>query len=526
MGEEFDSVIVGAGSAGCVLARRLIERGGARVLLLEAGGPDELAAVHATDLGSMTSLWGNPETAWQHVTMPQPGLAGRTVPLPQGRGLGGGSSINAMMYVRGNQADFDGWYSEGNPGWSYTEVLPYFRRAEDFADGASRYRGVDGPLSVVHYERPSIASEAFRAAAVESGRASEVDLDYNGGRQDGGAFLYQSTRTKDNQRASTAVGYLAPVLEHPDLTVRTGAYAHRLLIEAGVATGVEYFEAGSLRQVRATAEVLLCAGALASPQLLMLSGIGPADHLSEHGIAALVDLPGVGANLSDHLLFGVGYQALVELSPPALLSEAGLFTRSDLDPADYPPDQLQPPDLQFFFGPVQFLADRYKIDGPGFTFAPILIQPASRGTVRLASSDPTALPLVDPHYLTREEDLAVLLRGLEITRELVNTSAFDGIRGRELAPGELITDREQLARYIRDNASTVWHPVGTCRMGSGPETVVDARLQVHGVRSLRVVDASVMPTITRGNTNAATIMIAEKAADLLARADQPVEGSA
>jgi choline dehydrogenase len=275
----------------------------------------------------------------------------------------------------------------------------------------------------------------------------------------------------------------------------------------------------TVRRAAATSEVVVSAGALTTPHLLMLSGIGSAVQLGGHGIATVVDLPGVGQNLQDHLLFGVGYQSRQDLPFPALLAEAGMFLHTGTASDDASPD------LQFFFGPIQFVADEYTVDGPGFTFAPILAQPRSRGTVSLRSGRATDLPVVDPHYLDDGADLDVLVRGIEISRELVHTRAFDALRGRELAPGDAITDRAGLAGYVRANASTVWHPVGTCRMGSDRDAVVDARLRVHGVAGLRVADASVMPTITCGNTNAATIMIAEKAADLIAADATGPQGS-
>jgi choline dehydrogenase len=295
----------------------------------------------------------------------------------------------------------------------------------------------------------------------------------------------------------------------PNLTVATVATATRILLDGTTAVGVEYVVDGTVRRARAEGEVVVTAGALTTPQLLMLSGIGPVRQLTEHGIATVVDLPGVGRNLQDHLLFGVGYESRRNLPFPALLAEAGMFLHTA------PAPDTASPDLQFFFGPIQFVADEYKVDGPAFTFAPILIQPRSRGTVTLRSGRATDLPLVDPNYLDDGADLDVLVRGIEISRELAHATAFDGLRGRELAPGDTVSDRAGLARYVRANASTVWHPVGTCRMGSDRDAVVDARLRVHGIERLRVADASVMPTITCGNTNAATIMIAEKAADLM-----------
>ena len=464
--------------------------------------------VHRTDIPSMVSMWDQDDYTWPYLTEPQPGLDGRRIPLPQGRLLGGGSSVNAMMYVRGNHRDFDGWEAQGNPGWGHRDVLPYFTRAEAYAGGAQEYRGAGGPLSVVDYDRPSPVAQAFVQAAVESGLATG-EGDYNGARQEDTAFYYQSTRTKDDQRCSTAVSHLAPVLADPRLTVRTGAPVAEVLFQDGTAVGVRYLHQGRVRQVRATTEVVLAAGALATPRILMLSGIGPAGQLRSHGIDTRVDLPGVGSNLQDHLLVGIAFQSLVDLPFPQLLSEAGLVTAADRVSA---PDD---PNLQFFFGPVQFVDDRFKTDGPGFTFAPIVVQPRSRGSVTLRSDRPQDLPVVDPHYLEDPADLEVLVRGLELSRELAGRPAFAPFTGTELAPGAQ-AGRRELQAYVRAYASTVWHPVGTCRMGTGDDCVVDPSLRVHGVSGLRVADASIMPTITRGNTNAAAIMIGEKAADLIA----------
>ncbi|MFD4391077.1 GMC family oxidoreductase [Streptomyces sp. NPDC058486] len=508
--ESFDLIVVGAGSAGGVVAARLLEDPDVRVLLLEAGADDRDERIHRTDIPSMVSLWGG-DTAWGYETVPQPGLDGRTVPLPQGRVLGGGSSVNAMMYVRGNRRDFDRWRDLGNEGWGHDDVLPYFRRAEDYSGGAGEHRSTGGPLAVTDYPRPAPVSEAFVAAADELGHPGPID--YNAERQENGGFYYQSTRSKDGRRSSVASAYLDPVRDHPGLTLATGATVTRVLVEGGRATGVTYLRDGVPHTARTTGEVILAAGALATPKLLMLSGIGPSGELRRHGITPLVDLPGVGRNLQDHLLLGVGYESLSDLPFPELLAEAGLFvhTRPEPGPADSP-------DLQYFFGPVQFVDDRYKTEGPGFTFAPILAQPHSRGTVTLASADPTALPVVDPRYLSEESDLDVLVRGIELARELAHTAALTPYRGRELAPGADLTSRTELAAYVRASASTVWHPAGTCRMGPDAGAVVDSALRVHGVEGLRVADASVMPAITAGNTNAATIMIGERAADLV-RAD-------
>ena len=504
----FDYIIIGAGAAGCVIAYRLIKNQAGRVLLLEAGGPDDNPAIHKTDIPSMVSLWGAKGMDWGYATTEQSRLGDRSIPIAQGKMLGGSTSVNAMMYIRGNRRDFDHWNQLGNEGWSYQDVLPYFKVSEDYEGGASEYHGAGGPLHVIDYRNPSPVSHAFVQAAMQLGYGGD-GWDCNGAQHENGAFFYQSTRTADNQRASTAVAFLRPILDDPNLTIETSAQATQILMDAGRATGVEYLKGGELHQVEADAEVIVSGGSFESPKLLMLSGIGPAEQLRQHGISPVLDLPGVGQNLQDHMLFGVAYECKTELPFPNLLSEAGLFThtRPDLSASS--------PDLQFFFGPVQFVDDEYKVDGPGFTFAPILAQPLSRGTVSLRSSNPQDTALVDPNYLSCEADVDVLIKGIELARELVDTPAFDEFRGRELAPGASITDRAGLSAYVRKSASTVWHPVGTCKMGHDAQAVVSPQLNVHGIEGLRVADASIMPKITSGNTNAATIMIGEKAAAMI-----------
>jgi choline dehydrogenase len=505
----YDYVIVGAGAAGCVMARRLLDQRDCRVLLLEAGGPDGQQAIHDADLASTTSLWSRSDITWPHVTVAQHGLNGRAIPIPQGRVLGGSTAINTMLYVRGNRRDFDTWRELGNDGWGYTDVLPYFQKSEDFVDGACAYRGIDGPLNVVHYERPSEASEAFAAAVAELGFATAGTFDYNGERQENGAFFYQSTRTKDNQRSSSAVAFLLPMIGHPNLDIRTGAQARRILFEGTRAVGVEYARGATVLRARVTREVIVACGALTTPQLLMLSGIGPADELGVHGIEPVADLPGVGQNLQDQLSVGIGYSSRHQQATASLLAEAGLFMYTQEGPPSASPD------LQFLFGPIRYVDGGYRTGGPGFTFMPVLAQPRSRGTVALRSASPTDLPVVDPHYLESDTDVGVLVRSISISRELVNSKAFDALRGRELLPGNDVADRRGLVAYVRNHTSTMWQPVGTCRMGNDDGAVVDAHLRVRGVDGLRVVDASVMPTITCGGTNAATMMIAERAADLI-----------
>jgi choline dehydrogenase len=502
--ETYDYLVVGGGAAGCVLGRRLLDALDCRVLVLEAGGDTGRADLRRTDVPTVTGLWGQPDVVWPYRTEPQPGLDGRAVDLPQGRVLGGGSAVNAMMYVRGNPYDFDHWAAEGATGWSYREVVPYFRRAEHYHGPAGAHRGTGGPLDVIDYAEPSEASRLFYAAAAELGFTA--DGDYNGPDPEDRVFYYQSTRTPGNERSSTDRAYLGPVRNDPRLTVLDHAEVLELLFDGDRAAGVRYTRDGVVRTAGADAEVLLTAGAIGTPAVLLRSGIGPAGAVAG---PLRVELAGVGGNLQDHLLFGVAYESLRPLPFPQLLSEAGLFTRTR------PDTPTGAPDLQFFFGPVQFIDEQYRTDGPGFTFAPILAQPRSRGTVRLRPGDPYGLPVVDPRYLSDPADARVLVRGIELARELVAREAFAPLRGRELAPGDKVDDPADLLGYVKANASTVWHPAGTARMGSGPGAVVDPALRVHGVRGLRVADASVMPTITAGNTNAATIMIGEKAADLV-----------
>ena len=511
-----DYVVVGAGTSGCVLAARLAVDPHVRVALLELGGMDTNPAIWAPDLPSMFSLW-NPQGAedWGYRTTPQPGLGGRTVDIARGRVLGGCSAVNAMIYIRGNRRDFDSWSALGNSGWSYDEVLPYFKKSETYHGPLSPYHGDNGPLSIIDMQTPSIASHAFIEAAAMLG-ASQKYNDFNGASQEAGAGFYQSTRNADAVRVTAASAFVRPILDRANFQLLTGVRTTRVLLESGRARGVEYAGPEGVQTLRAEREVILCCGAFETPKLMMLSGLGPAEQLAQRGIAVVRDLPGAGANLRDHLLLGVGFEATRTLDLTEMLAEAGLFTWTDAA------DRNASPDLQYFFGPIEFVPDEYRTSGPGFTPAPILAQPKSVGTVGLASADPAANAVVDPQYLSRDEDLAVLEYGIRYARELVHTKPFDALRGRELAPGANVTGSAELRDYIRAVASTVWHPVGTCRMGpeSDPAAVVDDRLRVRGVEALRIADASIMPRLVNGNPNAATMMIAEKAADLI-RGDQP-----
>lgn len=504
-----DYVVVGAGTAGCILAARLSVDPHIRVALLELGGMDSNPAINDKSMSAMFSLW-EPKNAenWGYTTMQQSGLNGRAIDIARGKVLGGCSSINAMIYIRGNYRDFDAWGQLGSPGWTYKEVLPYFKKSETYHGPMSPYHGDNGPISVIDYQNASPVSHAFVEAAAELGKAQKYN-DFNGATQEAGAGFYQSTRTTDAVRVSAASAFVRPILGRKNLHLLSQVRATRLVVENGRARGVEYSDSDGLQTIRAEREVILCCGAFETPKLMLLSGLGPAEQLAKHGLPVVQNLLGVGCNLQDHLLLGVGFESLIPLDPPQLLAEAGLFTWTQTG-AD-----LTSPDLQYFFGPVQFVAPEYMTSGPGFTFAPILAQPQSRGTVTLASRDPTALARVDPGYLSRDEDVAVLEYGIQHARELAHTRAFNNLRGRELAPGKTVSSSAELRDYIRRVAGTVWHPAGTCRMGTDREAVVDEQLRVHGIEGLRIADASVMPKLVNGNPNAAIMMIAEKAADLI-----------
>lgn len=499
----YDYVVIGAGSAGSVVANRLTEDPETRVLLLEAGSADTKPGIQVPSAWPI--LLGS-EVDWAYSTEGEPHLNNRKIFSPRGKVLGGSSSINAMIYIRGNSRDYNSWQALGNQGWSYEDVLPYFKKSENQQRGASLFHGVDGLLFITDPLFPSPVSQRFVEAAIAQGY--EQNSDFNGVQQEG-AGLYQLT-VKDGKRESTAVAFLRPIFERPNLTIQTGALVTRLLFEGKRTVGVAYVQNGTEYQVRVNSEVILSAGAFDSPKLLMLSGIGPAKHLRALGIPVVVDLPGVGQNLQDHPIAAVAYQSTQDLplAPSSNLGEAGLFlhTEKSLDAA---------PNLQFTSGPILFVNPAFAREGPAFTIVSNITHPQSRGSVRLRSSSPFDPPLIRVNYLQDESDMQMMVEGLKISRQIANSDVFNEFRGEEIAPGAEVSSDKAIRDYIRKACDTYYHPVGTCKMGIDQMAVVDPQLKVRGIEGLRVVDASIMPTITTGNTNAPTIMIGEKAADLI-----------
>jgi choline dehydrogenase len=509
---QYDYIIIGAGSAGCVLANRLTADSDTTVLLLEAGNPDTKPEIHSPS--ATLSLLGS-EVDWGYFSEPEPYLNHRKIYCPRGKVLGGSSAINFMLYSRGNRHDYDRWQALGNPGWSYQEMLPYFKKSEHQQRGADAYHGVKGELSVTDLPAPAVMSQRFVETAVAMGY--DDNPDFNGSQQEGAGF-YQFT-IKDGKRHSTAAAFLLPILvgvasqneNRPNLTTITGALVTRLLFEGTRTVGVEYRHEGILHQVKINQEVILSAGAFDSPKLLMLSGIGGAAHLQALGIPVVADLPGVGQNLQDHVLVPITYQATAAVHPASSSSgigEAGLFLHSEhnLDVT---------PDLQCFAGPILWAPPGSNRSGPGFFGVASLTHPHNIGSVSLRSSALQDPPMIRLNYLQSETDVQTLVVGIKRLRQIFETDAFDEFQGVELAPGLDLQSDEAIASYIRSACETMYHPVGTCKMGTDPMAVVDPELRVHGIDGLRVVDASIMPTIVTGNTNAPTIAIAEKAADLI-----------
>lgn len=526
---QFDFVIAGGGTAGCVLANRLSEDPGVSVCLLEAGPADTNPLIHAP----IGILWmmRSKVLNWNFETEAETTLNGRRLFWPRGRTLGGSSSSNAMCYIRGHAKDYDAWAALGNRGWSFAEVLPYFKRSQHQERGASSWHGVGGPLNVADPRSPNKLSHVFTQACAELG--VPVNHDFNGAEQEG-AGLYQVMQ-KNGRRCSAARGYLDPARQRKNLTIITDAHTCRILFDGAQAVGVEYQKQGQRLVVHAKKEVLLAAGVLQSPQLLMLSGVGPREALHKLNIPVVVDLPGVGQNLQDHLdvtmvqsckkavSLGITPRTVAAGIPNLLrylFAGRGMFTSNGAEATAFVKSTPQEPlpDLQFQFVPARMRnhgRDLGFMRGEGYSLHVCQLRPQSRGAVTLTSTDPFQPVSISPQYLSHPDDVETMLKGVKWIRKILSAKAFDSYRGVEMVPGPSVTSDTDLRQFIRNKAESIYHPVGTCKMGHDAMSVVDDALRVHGLRGLRVIDASIMPLLVGGNTTAPTVMIAEKAADLI-----------
>jgi choline dehydrogenase len=482
-----------------VVVNRLSADPSVRVLLIEAGDSGENDAAITTP-GRWTSLIGS-QYDWNYTTEPEPALAQRRMPTPRGRVFGGSSAINAMVHTRGDRRCFDAWQALGNPGWGYDDLLPLFKRSERNDSGASTYRGADGPLAVSRCRDAHASHHAFLAAAAEHGFRADADHDFNVADPAGVAGFYQRN-ILNGRRHSAAGAFLIPAMSRANVEIHSRARVTRVVIENGRAVGVEYVRDGSSERhrVNAAREVVLCAGAIGSPRLLMLSGIGSGEHLSSHGIDVVTDLHGVGGNLQDHLKLSVRWQGSATL--PGSTVTAGLFTSSSASAV---------PDLQFYVGRGVDLPDELV------SLTVSLVRPLSRGSVTLGSADPFAPPVIRANYLQADADVTALVEGVHLTRELGNARAYDSVRAQEVEPGAAVTSPRELGTFIREKADTIYHLAGTCRMGpdSDARAVVDSNLRVRGIDALRVADASIMPEVVNAPTHAACVAIGEKCADLI-----------
>lgn len=502
--DVFDYIVVGAGSAGCVVAARLSEDPDTRVLLLEAGGSDDHA--HVADPAQWPALFYG-ERDWCYSTTPQRHADGRVVHCPRGKMLGGCHSHNASAWVRGHPSDYDRWAALGNPGWEWESVLPIFKRIEDWQGPGSDLRGVGGPM----YVKPPVDPDAgpIATAFIEAGREIGLPVldDINGPRMEGVGYF--NFTVKDGKRFTVVNAYLQPALDRPNLSVRMHAETRRLTFEGKRCTGVEYAQEGRARSARAGRETILCGGSIGSPRVLLLSGVGPARDLQALGIPVVADLPGVGGNLQDHpLIGGVSYETKGPLPEVRYNGAAStLWWKTD---AALPSPNIQPVVIEFPFATPE-LADRLSENS--YALAPSVVRPASRGRVTLSSADPDTPPAIDMNYLAEEADVKALLFGIDLCREMGASDAFEDLRQRELMPGPL--DRRAMTDWVRQAVTTYFHPVGTCKMGGDEMAVVGPTLRVRGCEGLRVADASIMPEITTGNTNAPSVMIGEKAAEMI-----------